>query len=81
MGTQLPHLQDIERVSTSVIRILGGNPGKFTLQGRLVLDDVFPIYLSYSNGHVLCVYSKEDLSHEKAAKLLFNCELSYRYSN
>jgi ribonuclease/clavin/mitogillin len=34
MATKLPQLPDVERVSPKVIRILGGNPGKFTLQGK-----------------------------------------------
>ncbi|OJJ49146.1 hypothetical protein ASPZODRAFT_91468 [Penicilliopsis zonata CBS 506.65] len=33
MATQLVPLPEVERVSASVVRILGGNPGKFTLQG------------------------------------------------
>ncbi len=33
-GIQLPLLPEVERVSPSVIRVLGGNPGKFTLQGE-----------------------------------------------
>ncbi|PWY88413.1 putative metallo-beta-lactamase domain protein [Aspergillus heteromorphus CBS 117.55] len=33
MATQLVSLAEVERLSTSVVRILGGNPGKFTLQG------------------------------------------------
>jgi hypothetical protein len=35
MSAQLPKLQEVERVATSIIRILGGNPGNFTLLGVL----------------------------------------------
>jgi ribonuclease/clavin/mitogillin len=33
MATQLAVLPEVERLSSACIRILGGNPGKFTLQG------------------------------------------------
>jgi len=38
MATQLIQLQDVERLSASVIRVLGGNPGKV---GSSVLDIAF----------------------------------------
>ncbi|KIY02937.1 uncharacterized protein Z520_01402 [Fonsecaea multimorphosa CBS 102226] len=33
MAQNLPHLPDWEQISTNIVRILGGNPSKFTLQG------------------------------------------------
>ena len=33
--TELPHIPEVERISPLVLRILGGNPGKFTLQGQM----------------------------------------------
>ncbi|KAI0969074.1 metallo-beta-lactamase superfamily protein [Xylaria arbuscula] len=33
MASQLAHLPEVERLSPACIRILGGNPGKFQLQG------------------------------------------------
>lgn len=33
MAMSLPHLAETTKISTSIIRILGGNPSKFTLQG------------------------------------------------
>jgi len=33
MTTQLVQLPEVQRISSTVIRVLGGNPGKFTLQG------------------------------------------------
>ncbi|CAF9928980.1 MAG: hypothetical protein HETSPECPRED_007244 [Heterodermia speciosa] len=32
-GSQLPHLDDVEDVTGSVIRVMGGNPGEMQLQG------------------------------------------------
>ncbi|RMD40863.1 hypothetical protein DV735_g4270, partial [Chaetothyriales sp. CBS 134920] len=33
MAASLPSLPDVERLSTNIVRVLGGNPGKYTLQG------------------------------------------------
>ncbi|KAL8928545.1 MAG: hypothetical protein Q9208_001779 [Pyrenodesmia sp. 3 TL-2023] len=33
MATSLVHLPDVQRLSPLVLRVMGGNPGKFTLQG------------------------------------------------
>ena len=38
MATQLPSLPDVKRLSPRVTRILGDNPGKFTLQGQQVVN-------------------------------------------
>lgn len=34
-ATQLPQLPEVERMSSLVIRIIAGNPSKFTLQGQI----------------------------------------------
>ncbi|RMZ82629.1 hypothetical protein DV738_g1482, partial [Chaetothyriales sp. CBS 135597] len=33
MAANLPSLPDVERLSTNIVRVLGGNPSKYTLQG------------------------------------------------
>ena len=38
MATQLPRIPDVERISPLVIRILGGNPSIFTLQGQILVN-------------------------------------------
>ena len=35
MATQIPQISEVERISPLIIRILGGNPSKFTLQGQI----------------------------------------------
>ena len=35
MVTELPHLPEVEQVSPLVLRIIAGNPSKFTLQGKI----------------------------------------------
>lgn len=37
MATKLPQMPEVERISPLIIRILGGNPSKFTLQGQTLL--------------------------------------------
>ena len=36
MAAQLAQIEEVERISPLIIRILGGNPGKVTLQGQLL---------------------------------------------
>jgi len=44
MATQLVALPEVERLSSSVIRILGGNPGKVSDTPRRVYDVVVKVY-------------------------------------
>ncbi|KAI1940123.1 hypothetical protein LOZ66_002558 [Ophidiomyces ophidiicola] len=41
MATQLVSIPEVERLSASVVRILAGNPGKFTLQGSFHEKNAF----------------------------------------
>lgn len=52
MATQIPTLPEVERISPSVIRILGGNPSKFTLQG-----DLAPIVITTASN-LICLRHK-----------------------
>ncbi|GIJ92245.1 hypothetical protein Asppvi_011222 [Aspergillus pseudoviridinutans] len=75
MATQLVPLAEVERLSASVVRILGGNPGKFTLQGtntyligrghQRILIDTGEGKPSWAN-HLKGVLAKENATVHKA---------------
>ncbi|KAF7155159.1 hypothetical protein CNMCM5623_006586 [Aspergillus felis] len=75
MATQLVPLSEVERLSASVVRILGGNPGKFTLQGtntyligrghQRILIDTGEGKPSWAN-HLKGVLAKENATVHKA---------------
>ncbi|KAH1278831.1 hypothetical protein KXV81_007017 [Aspergillus fumigatus] len=75
MATQLVPLSEVERLSASVVRILGGNPGKFTLQGtntyligrghQRILIDTGEGKPSWAN-HLKSVLAKENATVHKA---------------
>jgi glyoxylase-like metal-dependent hydrolase (beta-lactamase superfamily II) len=75
MATQLVPLSEVERLSASVVRILGGNPGKFTLQGtntyligrghQRILIDTGEGKPSWAN-HLKSVLAKENATVDKA---------------
>ncbi|KAK5126236.1 hypothetical protein LTR85_010471 [Meristemomyces frigidus] len=69
---QLPHLPDIERLSPRVIRVLGGNPGKFTLQGTntyLVGQGPKRILIDTGEGNQIWPPSLQKALDEKKASI------------
>ncbi|KAF1352320.1 metallo-beta-lactamase superfamily protein [Delphinella strobiligena] len=70
MATNLVQLPSVERLSSRVIRILGGNPGKFTLQGTntyLVGQGANRILIDSGQGIPVWIQSlKTVLAEEKA---------------
>ncbi|KAK8022629.1 hypothetical protein PG993_013396 [Apiospora rasikravindrae] len=67
---QLPHLPEVERLSPACLRILGGNPGKFSLQGtNTYLLGTGPRRLLIDTGHGVPTWIatlRKTLADEKA---------------
>ncbi|KAK7960515.1 hypothetical protein PG988_011729 [Apiospora saccharicola] len=70
MAAQLVHLPEVERLSPACIRVLGGNPGKFSLQGtNTYILGTGPRRLLIDTGHGMPSWIaalKRTLADEKA---------------